>query len=105
MGVSHFSAVSSTFSTLSIDATTDVTLTAQQAADVGVLIATAVASAGKAAIFPSAPNGKILIVRNIDADGALTVKITGQTGIVVAAAKSAILVSNGTDFVRLTADA
>jgi len=36
---------------------------------------------------------------------ALTVKVTGQTGITVASTKRAILWNNGTDVVRITADA
>jgi len=105
MGVSHFSAVSSTFSTLSKDLTNDVTLTAQEAQDVGIFIPSAVAAAGKALIFPTAITGKVLLVNNTDADGAMTVKVTGQSGIAIAATKSAVLYCNGTDFVRVTADA
>jgi hypothetical protein len=104
-GVSHFSAISSTFSKLTKDCTNDVTLTAQEAVDVGIFVPSAVAAAGKALIFPSAINGKVLFVNNTDADGALTIKVTGQSGVAIAATKSAILYCNGTDFVRLTADA
>jgi hypothetical protein len=91
---------------LSKDATNDVTLTAQEGIDVGILIASAVATAGKSIIFPTAIEGKLLVVSNADADGAVTVKVgaTG-TGVAIAAGKSAILRCSSTDFVRVTADA
>jgi len=80
----------------------DTTLTAQQAADVGVLFTTL--TAAKDLIFPTAINGKILHV--VNASGyAVTIKVAGQTGIAVASAKSAILACSATDFVRVTADA
>ncbi len=48
--------------------------------------------------------GKVYIVSN--ASGyALTFKATGQTGVTIANSKTAIVRGNGTDFVRVTADA
>jgi hypothetical protein len=82
----------------------DVTLTAQEAADVGVIDATATAS--KAIVFPAGIKGKVLVVTNsTSATYAVTVKVSGKTGVAVAAAKSAILYCNGTDFIRISADA
>ena len=105
MGVTHFSAVSGVFSTLSIASTgDDTTLTAQQAADATVIDITL--TAAKSIIFPSAVEGKIVIVHNkTAATHAVTVKVTGQTGVAIAATKTAILRCDGTDFVRVTADA
>lgn len=48
--------------------------------------------------------GKVYIVSNASGQ-ALTFKATGQTGVVVANNKTAIVRGNGTDFVRVTADA
>lgn len=105
MGLSHFSAVSSTFSTLTIALTSvDTTLTKQQAADATVIDITL--GAAKAIIFPVAIPGKMVIIRNLtSATHGATVKVSGATGIAVAAAKAAVLVCTDTDFVRVTADA
>lgn len=105
MGVSHFSAVSGVFGTLTVPSrATDLALTAQESADTTYLAITL--TAAKFVSFTSAPVGKVVIVTNLTAaTHAVTVKVAGQTGIAVAATKSAILVSNGTDFVRVTADA
>lgn len=106
MGVSHFSAVSSTFSVMNIGAlAADKTLTAQEAQDVGIITATP--SASKSVIFPKAIEGKIVVVSNgASATYTVTVKVGADgTGIAVAATKSAILRCTGTDFVRVTADA
>ena len=105
MGLSHFSAVSSVFSTLSIASTgADTTLTTQQAADATVIDITL--TAAKSIIFPKAIPGKVVIIRNLTAaTHGVTVKVTGATGIAVAAAKAAVLVCTDTDFVRVTADA
>lgn len=50
---------------------------------------------------------KIYVLVNGDAALAATIKVTGGTGVTVAATKRAIVMLNaaGTDFVRLTADA
>jgi len=105
MGVSHFSAISSTFSALNVASTGEhTTLTAQQAADAGIITITL--TAAKDLIFPSAPDGKIIIVSNLTANThGVTVQIGDSTGVTIAAAKTAILRSNGTDWVRVTADA
>jgi hypothetical protein len=89
----------------SIDATNDVTATdAQNLADIYIL--TAVATTGKALVLSKAA-GRLVIVRNADADGIITVKNTSEdTGIAVAATKSAILFADtAATFQRLTADA
>jgi hypothetical protein len=45
-------------------------------------------------------------VTNADAADTVTVKVgAAGTGVAIAATKAAILLDNGTDFVRLTADA
>ena len=48
--------------------------------------------------------GKMYIILNTSGQ-ALTFKATGQTGVVLASTKSAIVIGNGTDFIRVTADA
>jgi len=105
MGVSHFSAVSSVFSVLTKDATPNVVLTAQEAQDVGILIVSASDANSDYISFPTAITGKVLIVTNNDAGQDVVIKVAGQTGITIGETKSAILYCNGTDFVRLTADA
>lgn len=68
-----------------------------------ILTATGTADAGVAAIAtPTA--GKIYIVINATGQ-ALTIKASGQTGVSIANTKTAIVRGNGTDFVRVTADA
>lgn len=104
MGVSHFSAINSVKNTLNIPSTgADTTLTAQQAIDAGIVTITL--TAAKSLIFPTAIEGLILIVANLTADThGVTVKVAGQTGVAIAAARTAILRCSGTDFVRVTAD-
>jgi hypothetical protein len=53
-------------------------------------------------ILPAEINKLYVIVNS--SGQAITVKVTGQTGITVANAKTAILTSSGTDIVRVTAD-
>ena len=48
--------------------------------------------------------GKMYIILNTSGQQ-LTFKATGQSGVAIASTKSAILIGNGTDFVRVTADA
>jgi hypothetical protein len=105
MGISHFSAVSSTQSIKTIASTgDDTTLTTQEAVDNGIYEITL--TAAKSIIFPTAITGKIVYVKNLTAaTHAVTVKVSGQTGVAIAATKAALLYCNGTDFVRLTADA
>lgn len=104
MGVSHFSAISSTKSVLSKVATGGITLTAQEAIDVGILIITATTANSDFVAFPTAIEGKVLIVANQDAAQDVIIKVTGQAGITIGEACTAILVCNGTTFVRITAD-
>lgn len=104
MSVSHFSAISSTLSVLEKDATGGKTLTEQEGADVGILIVTATTADSDYVSFPSAIAGKKLIVVNQDAATDVIVKVAGKTGITVGEACTAVLMCNGTDFVRVTAD-
>lgn len=71
--------------------------------------ATVLSLAGKtdvtgAGIIATPTNGKIFVVINATAQ-TITIKATGKTGIEVATTKTAIVMGNGTDFIRLTADA
>lgn len=71
--------------------------------------ATVLSLAGKtdvtgAGIIATPTNGKVFVVINATAQ-AITIKAAGKTGIDVATTKTAIVMGNGTDFVRLTADA
>lgn len=71
--------------------------------------ATVLSLAGKtdvtgAGIIATPTNGKIFVVINATAQ-TITIKATGKTGIAVATTKTAIVMGNGTDFIRLTADA
>lgn len=69
----------------------------------GILIATnASGGAVDAVALPTA--GKVYIVVNTSGQ-ALTIKAAGQAGIAIASTKTAIVRGNGTDFVRVTADA
>jgi hypothetical protein len=68
----------------------------------GIIIVTNASGAVNAIATPTA--GKVYIVVNTSGQ-ALTVKATGQTGVEIASTKTAILRGNGTDFVRVTADA
>lgn len=104
-GVSHFSAITSTLSMLTKDATGGITLTAQEAIDVGILKVSATTANSDYVTFPTAITGKVLIVHNADAATDVIIKVSGQTGVTIGETKCAILYCNGTDFVRLTADA
>lgn len=71
--------------------------------------ATVLSLAGKtdvtgAGIIATPTNGKVFVVINATAQ-TITIKAAGKTGIDVATTKTAIVMGNGTDFVRLTADA
>lgn len=104
MGVSHFSAIAGVFSVYTKTAGADITLTAQEAADNTVFDITASASLNL--IFPvGTAQGKVIILRNeTGATYTVTPKVSGQTGVAIAAAKTAVLKCNGTDFERVTAD-
>jgi hypothetical protein len=54
-------------------------------------------------IFPAVFPGKVFVVNNTSTS-AITVKVTGQTGISVATSKSAVLYMNATDVARASAD-
>lgn len=106
MGVTHFSAVLSTFPVCKKAVADDVYLTTQEAIDACIIEATPSVNS-KSIIFPAAIEGKVIFVANLaSATNTITIKVgaTG-TGATIAAAKSAILRCNGTDFVKVTADA
>lgn len=81
-------------------AATDWTLSA---AELKNLIVTATNASGAVNAIATPTAGKVYIVANSTGQ-ALTFKAAGQTGIVVASTKTAIVRGNGTDFVRVTAD-
>lgn len=60
---------------------------------------------GSTDIVATPTDGKVYIVYNNATGSNIVFKATGQTGVTVATAKSALVMGNGTDFVRLTADA
>ncbi|MEN6614964.1 MAG: hypothetical protein ABFD12_00260 [Syntrophorhabdus sp.] len=64
-------------------------------------------SSGSGAISIIAPDtaGKVYIVRNASLSGTVTIKISGGTGVSVAVGKTAVVMHNGSDYVRVTADA
>jgi len=61
-------------------------------------------ASGASDVIVTPTDGKLYIVQNTSGQ-AITLKASGQTGIAVATAKSAILMGNGTDIIRVTADA
>lgn len=61
------------------------------------------ASQAANAVWPAAFNGHVYVVYN-NSGFNITFKVTGQTGITVANGKRAILVCDGTDIQRVTAD-
>jgi hypothetical protein len=65
------------------------------------IIVTLAGGAVDAIATPTA--GKMYIILNTSGQ-ALTFKATGQSGVTIANTKSAIVIGNGTDFVRVTAD-
>jgi len=99
----HANAVNSIFPTMQKDCTNDVTLTNAEAANASIIKITA-SGTSKSLILPAAIDGKMLIVYNAGAN-AVTVKVTGQTGVAIATTKTAILRCNDTDILRVTADA
>ncbi|PKN20894.1 MAG: hypothetical protein CVU71_03695 [Deltaproteobacteria bacterium HGW-Deltaproteobacteria-6] len=48
--------------------------------------------------------GRIRIVRN-GGSGTVTIKESGRTGVAIASGKTAVVIHNGTDYIRVTADA
>ena len=71
--------------------------------------ATVLSLAGKtdgtgAGIIATPTNGKVFVVINATAQ-TITIKAKDKTGVAVATTKTAIVMGNGTDFIRLTADA
>lgn len=74
------------------------------AAELKNIIVTATNANAPAAAIATPTAGKVYIVSNATGQ-TLTFKATGQTGVEVANGKTAIVRGNGTDFVRVTADA
>jgi|GEM_PF-1445093 len=68
------------------------------------LLITDSGSGGANIVVNGGTAGTIKIVRN-DGDGAVTIKESGGTGIEIAIAKTAVVMHNGTDYIRITADA
>lgn len=68
-----------------------------------VLTFTGTLSTGRDVVLPNW-DGEQRTVKN-GADQTLTFKVSGQTGVAVATGKKAILLCNGTDYERVTADA
>ncbi len=61
---------------------------------------------GSPTIIAPAISGKIFILRNAaNANVDVTLKVSGLTGITVACGKTAVLINNGTDYIRVTGDA
>lgn len=67
------------------------------------LLLTASSGSGTPSIIAPSTSGKVYMFRN-GAGVAITLKRSGATGISVASGKTAILMDNGTDYVRITAD-
>lgn len=82
-------------------AATDWTLSATELKALRIIVTNA-SGAVNAIATPTA--GKMYVILNTSGQ-ALTFKATGQTGVTIASTKSAIVIGNGTDFVRVTADA
>lgn len=61
-------------------------------------------SGGANIVVSGGTTGDVKIVRNAG-NGTFTIKESGQTGIAVASGKTAIVMHNGTDYIRITADA
>lgn len=59
---------------------------------------------GAVNILAPATSGKVFFVRNEDNASAITIKVDGQTGVAVAAGKTAGVWCNGVDYKRLSAD-
>jgi predicted Rdx family selenoprotein len=71
------------------------------------LLVTSSGSGSTAIIAPDVA-GRLYIVRNGNTAGgtnAITIKINGGTGVAIANGKTAVVIHNGTDYVRVTADA
>jgi hypothetical protein len=70
------------------------------------MLSLAASGSGDSVIVPTAllRTGDVKIVRNAT-DSAVTIKKYGGTGVEIAAGKTAIVVYNGSDYVRVTADA
>lgn len=81
----------------------DVTLTLDELKNVGI-IKVSKGHATNALILPVLI-GKVLIVNNPAAAALLVKRAEQETPVTIATGKSAIIYCNGTDYVRLTADA
>jgi len=69
-----------------------------------ILEYTGTLTAGRDIILPNVAGAICVLFNNTTGGFALTVKVSGQTGIAVAATKRAMLYCNGTDYVRMTGD-
>ncbi len=60
---------------------------------------------GTLSIIAPTTSGKAYILQNASTNIAVTLKQSGGTGISVASSRTAVLINNGSDYVRVTADA
>lgn len=68
------------------------------------LLLSVFSGSGTPSIIAPTTSGKIYILRN-SGNIAVTLKQSGGTGISVASSKTAVLINNGSDYIRVTADA
>lgn len=96
LGALELSSVTHVFNTLA-----DWTLSATEA--LKTILVTSSGSGGASIVAPN-ESGRVYVVRNAGT-GAVTIKISGGSGVSVAIGKTAMVWHNGTDYVRITADA
>jgi predicted RecA/RadA family phage recombinase len=77
---------------------------ALSAAEMKAMVLTATNADGAVDAVATPTAGKVYIITNTSGQ-ILTFKATGQTGVAIASTKTAIVRGNGTDFIRVTADA
>jgi hypothetical protein len=69
------------------------------------ILLTTTSGAGACTIIGPDATGRMYAVRNDGTMGTLTIKKSGGTGIAIASGKTALVIHNGSDYIRLTADA
>jgi len=74
------------------------------ASELKSLLLTVTSGSGTPSIIAPSTSGKVYILRNAALVN-VTLKRNGGTGIAVASGKTAVLMDNGTDYIRVTADA
>jgi hypothetical protein len=73
-------------------------------AEAKTLLLTTSSGSGSANIVAPDVSGTMYIVRASKAGNSITIKKSGGTGITIASARTAIVIHNGSDYVRVTAD-